>query len=124
MYGIYVFGQETKNKILVRRHNIIKNNLLYHSQSLCVLRRNQLSSLQDVLQALLEKQKKEVRETETLIQELSETSDGQTDIIKEAKKSNASEIALSIYSGFNYGFISRSQGCASGLEGGFQNGEG
>lgn len=78
----------------------------------------------DVLQALLEKQKKEVRETETLIEELYETSDGQTDILKEAKKSNASEIALSIYSGFNYGFISRSQGCASDLEGGFQNEEG
>ena len=76
-----------------------------------------------MLQALLEKQKKEVRETETLIQDLSETSAGQNQIIQEAKKSNASDIALSIYSGFNYGFVSRSQGCASDLQGGFQNGE-
>jgi len=75
----------------------------------------------NALQALLERQRGEVKETETLIQELSLDRVDQNTFTRDGRATNASDIAVSIYSGFDYGFVSRSEGCRSDLEGGFDS---
>ncbi len=83
--------------------------------------RKRQDTAREALVQLLEKQRKEIVETEELIQnldmELGEgggelvQSDGSTEIF--SRKSMASALAKSIYSGVDYGFISRSEGSRS-----------
>jgi ubiquinol oxidase len=73
----------------------------------------------NALESLLERQRKEVKETEALIRELSQKNETKSDLSIDGRATNASDIVASIYSGFDYGFVSRSDGCRSDLIGGF-----
>jgi len=66
------------------------------------------------LEKLLQRQKSELQETETLLSEL-RNEDGRSQLEDE----EVSSLAKSMLSGVDYGFRSRSEGAASGLAGGF-----
>lgn len=71
-------------------------------------------NLKDALEKLRQRQKAELEETDTLLEELY-NEDQKNDLEDE----EVSSLALSILSGVDYGFRSRSEGAASGLAGGY-----
>jgi hypothetical protein len=70
--------------------------------------------LKDALEKLRQRQKAELQETDALLEEL--YNEDQRNHLEDEE---VSSLALSILSGVDYGFRSRSEGAASGLAGGY-----